>query len=75
MVTYTIEYKKNDILGYIDIIMPNEKGSRTEEIKAITGCFVLYINKMDFANIFDYEDSEIFKEYHRRMYPVSYEEL
>lgn len=73
-VTYTIRYKKNDILGYYDIIYPSENGRRTEVITAITDCFVLYINKSDFANIFDYEDTEIFKEYYRRTCPVSYEE-
>lgn len=36
-----------EILGYIDIIDPNQKDLRTEEVKSVTNSFVLYLSKND----------------------------
>lgn len=48
-VTYTIDFTAGDILGYYDIMIPNENGVRTETIDSISDTFVLFINR----NIFN----------------------
>lgn len=47
-VTYTIDFKNGDIVGYYDIITFNEQFARTETIDSVSDTFVLYINKSVF---------------------------
>ena len=44
-VTYTIDFKASDIVGYFDIISGNEAEVRTETIDSVSDTFVLFINK------------------------------
>ena len=45
---YTIYFKEGDIVGYFDLIEPNEDHIRSETIDAVEDSFVLYINKLNF---------------------------
>lgn len=67
--TYIINYEKGDVLGFYDIIYPNQKYIRTERIVAQEDTMVYYLNLHDFNNIFDKEEHHIFKDYYRRNYP------
>lgn len=44
-VTYTINFTEGDIVGYYDLIKPNEEEKRTETIDSIQDTFILFINK------------------------------
>ncbi len=57
----------------MDLIDPTPGFTRTETVKSSTDCFVLYINKTDFSNLFDHDDFEVFREHHKRTYPVTYD--
>jgi hypothetical protein len=46
---YTINYWSGDILGYQDIISPNQNNTRTETIDAVEDTFVLVLTKMQFT--------------------------
>ncbi|KAL4493069.1 hypothetical protein ABPG72_003154 [Tetrahymena utriculariae] len=74
-VIYTIEFTGGDIVGYYDMMIPNEQGVRTETIDSIQDTFVLYISKNIFNLIFDEDDMLIFREHHRKKYPTNYESL
>jgi len=49
--------------------------ARTETIDAAEDCFILYIPKAKFNDIFDADDQKRFCELHTKLHPTSFDKL
>ncbi|CAK73896.1 unnamed protein product (macronuclear) [Paramecium tetraurelia] len=73
----TIKYETQSLLGYYEIVTQETLGlkSRTEEINAFDDCFLLYIPRAKFQDIFDVDDQKRFRELFLKLYPTSFDQL
>ncbi|CAD8163715.1 unnamed protein product [Paramecium pentaurelia] len=73
----TIKYETQSLLGYYEIVTQETLGlkSRTEEINALDDCFLLYIPRAKFQDIFDVDDQKRFRELFLKLYPTSFDQL
>ncbi|CAD8067435.1 unnamed protein product [Paramecium sonneborni] len=73
----TIKYESQSLLGYYEIVTQETLGLkyRTEEINAFEDCFLLFIPRIKFQDIFDLDDQKQFQELFLKLYPTTFDQL
>ncbi|KAM3141599.1 hypothetical protein pb186bvf_006204 [Paramecium bursaria] len=76
-VNLEIEYKPSSLIGYYDIIESeyDMEKKRIESIESKEDCYLLYITRTQFFQIFSSGDIKYFINYHLTHNPMSFEQL